>query len=191
MNQSSPKELVQSLLKQEFTQWEIAERLGITTAEMSFILKYDCTIADPPEEGINNGREAYLWHKYKMTVSEYDQLLESQNGCCFVCKRTPEQLGKRLFVDHNHSTGKVRGLLCPRCNSLLSAFNENVALACNAVEYLMTPPASNTPLRNADPPPPTGKLASDWDKLGQPDVYKGAAVCYPPDYKPAKKQPQP
>lgn len=51
-------------------------------------------------------------------VAEYDRRLAEQGGVCAICERKPEY-GKRFAVDHNHSTGRVRGLLCSVCNGRL------------------------------------------------------------------------
>ena len=48
---------------------------------------------------------------------EYETLLQDQDSACAICGITAEEIGKKLIVDHNHETLKVRGLLCWRCNS--------------------------------------------------------------------------
>lgn len=74
----------------------------------------------------------------KMTVVEYDRLYQIQQGCCAICKRHQTELGNRaLCVDHNHTTGKVRGLLCVKCNVRLDTF-EDVDFTQKAKEYLET-----------------------------------------------------
>jgi hypothetical protein len=52
-----------------------------------------------------------------VTDAEYARLLEAQGGHCALCPNTPKT--RRLHVDHDHATGKVRGLLCHRCNRAL------------------------------------------------------------------------
>jgi len=67
----------------------------------------------------------YLKNFYKMTLDEYDAILESQGGHCALCPKTPEEDGRRLSVDHDHACcpgretcGKcIRGLLCYICNT--------------------------------------------------------------------------
>lgn len=53
--------------------------------------------------------------KYKLTLDTYETMMVSQNGLCKVCKKS-----RRLVIDHCHTTGKVRGLLCHKCNTLIS-----------------------------------------------------------------------
>lgn len=61
---------------------------------------------------------------YGMTLDEYYELLERQGNVCAICGKPPKS--KRLSVDHNHKTGKVRGLLCTKCNSNLSALESDM-----------------------------------------------------------------
>ena len=67
----------------------------------------------------------------------YEALLQDQNSSCAICGITAEEIGKRLIVDHNHETLKVRGLLCWRCNSGLGFFKDNQAHLAMAIEYLV------------------------------------------------------
>lgn len=55
---------------------------------------------------------------YGLKVDEYKNLLYEQNGVCKICKDSPKE-GKRLSVDHDHNTKKVRALLCNRCNMFI------------------------------------------------------------------------
>ena len=57
-----------------------------------------------------------------ITVEEYDLLYAKQNGYCAICGKHQSQLRTRLAVDHDHSTGKIRGLLCFSCNTLFERF---------------------------------------------------------------------
>ncbi len=78
-------------------------------------------------------REGVLKCRYGITIQDYDTMLENQGGKCAICRR--ERLGKRkLCVDHDHATGKVRGLLCTVCNSALG-FIESPRYE-RALEYL-------------------------------------------------------
>ena len=71
------------------------------------------------------------------TNHEYETLLQIQNNACAICGITPEEIGKKLIVDHDHDTLKVRGLLCWRCNSGLGFFKDNQAHLAMAIEYLV------------------------------------------------------
>lgn len=61
-------------------------------------------------------KDYHLKRKYGISQEEYDAMLINQNGGCALCDRTPEEEGRQLAVDHDHTTGKVRGLLCWWCN---------------------------------------------------------------------------
>jgi len=69
--------------------------------------------------------------KYRISPAEHAELLEKQHGGCAICG-----LVVKLCVDHNHKTGKVRGLLCPACNRGLGAFRDSTYALRAAVTYL-------------------------------------------------------
>jgi hypothetical protein len=64
---------------------------------------------------------------YGVTWEEYEALLTKQEHCCAICKRPPSgtKVNSRLHVDHDHRTGKVRGLLCHSCNLVLGLMKES------------------------------------------------------------------
>ena len=76
-------------------------------------------------------------NKYGLKEGEYKVLLEVQNGVCAICKR-PQVSSKtnNLFIDHNHITGKVRGLLCNKCNVTIGMVEEDVSRLQKIIEYL-------------------------------------------------------
>jgi len=74
--------------------------------------------------------------QYGITIEEYNQLFENQNGCCAVCGKHQSEFKKALCVDHNHETSEVRGLLCHNCNILLGMAKDNINILLDAVEYL-------------------------------------------------------
>ena len=57
--------------------------------------------------------------KFGLTENEYAKMVEEQNGVCAICAGPPDTRWKKLAVDHCHETGKVRGLLCMVCNTML------------------------------------------------------------------------
>lgn len=69
-------------------------------------------------------RNRALKHRYGISEVEYQQMLLEQNNCCFLCKGKQRGL-KPLFVDHNHSTGVTRKLLCSRCNTFVGYVETN------------------------------------------------------------------
>jgi Autographiviridae endonuclease VII len=82
---------------------------------------------------------------YGITVLEYHRLLAEQGGGCAICESKTPQVGSRKYkknvrlafdVDHDHKTGKVRGLLCTRCNRLVGLANDDPTTAKRLVEYL-------------------------------------------------------
>jgi Recombination endonuclease VII len=74
---------------------------------------------------------------YGITLDEYRRLLKKQNNACAICKK-PERgkRFKRLSVDHDHETGKVRGLLCSSCNRSLGLMEEDPKALRAAARYL-------------------------------------------------------
>jgi hypothetical protein len=76
----------------------------------------------PSRAGVPYDRNAYLYSTYGITEQEYDRLLAEQGGTCAVCHGPQiERNGSVYFhVDHNHTTGAVRGLVCILCNRQLS-----------------------------------------------------------------------
>ena len=81
-------------------------------------------------------RKSYLKRKYGMTIEQYDAMLEAQGGGCFICGRPPRE-DISLHVDHDHSTGQVRGILCFCCNNALADFKEDPETLQKAITYLM------------------------------------------------------
>lgn len=98
------------------------------------------TAATKQELQLESGsRASLLRFNYGMTLSRWDSIYTAQGGLCIIC-RQPRRGGKigdiGLYVDHDHATGKVRGLLCHMCNVGIGHFNEDVALLEAAIAYL-------------------------------------------------------
>ena len=72
---------------------------------------------------------------YKMTINEYMKKLVMQAGKCAICGEVPAN-NRRLSVDHDHETGRVRGLLCINCNHMLGSALESTSVLRSAIEYI-------------------------------------------------------
>lgn len=72
--------------------------------------------------------------KYHISEVQYNEILSSQNNLCMICSNPHV---KTPAIDHDHETGKVRGLLCGRCNSAIGFLKDDVLVAFNAVAYLL------------------------------------------------------
>lgn len=75
---------------------------------------------------------------FGITEAEYDQMFKSQDGRCAIC-RTDTPSAKGWCIDHCHSTGVVRGILCSNCNTGLGHFRDSEPIMLAAIEYLNTP----------------------------------------------------
>jgi hypothetical protein len=75
-----------------------------------------------------------------MTLADYEEMVKSQHGRCAICDEKPgvddQGRRRRLEVDHCHSTGAIRGLLCGGCNSGLAGFKDSVELIDAGIAYL-------------------------------------------------------
>lgn len=81
-------------------------------------------------------RNRDLKYKYNITLEDYNLMLYKQNYKCLICKEDSKELNKPLVVDHNHSNGKVRGLLCNKCNPMIGFAKDDIKILKEAIEYL-------------------------------------------------------
>lgn len=96
--------------------------------------KYLMALSEEERTKLLQAKKDYnLKTKYGLAPIEKLQMYAGQNGCCAVCKRPVPY--SDLYIDHDHKTGKIRGLLCYRCNPLLSAI-EDEEFNRNARTYL-------------------------------------------------------
>ena len=85
-----------------------------------------------------------LMKKYGITKEDYESLAEAQNHCCAICNKHVSENSidprtgncMRLAVDHNHDTGKIRGLLCNQCNRFIGMAMDSVEILKNAIIYI-------------------------------------------------------
>jgi hypothetical protein len=81
-------------------------------------------------------RKAWLKKNYGITIEDYNRMFEEQNGTCAICKQEGIIKKGTLCVDHCHTTGVVRGLLCHSCNVGLGHFLDNKETMKTAIKYL-------------------------------------------------------
>ena len=90
-------------------------------------------------EAVRNYHKTYAYKsklkKYGLTWDDYQRMIATQEGRCLICQREA-----RLYVDHDHETTKVRGLLCGSCNSGIGYMGDSIANVRRALEYLLSPP---------------------------------------------------
>jgi hypothetical protein len=82
---------------------------------------------------------AYWWSAKKefgITKDQWDEMLRSQGGVCAICSVRPEEVNKRFHVDHDHATGKNRGLLCHYCNLMLGQAKDSATRLRLGAAYL-------------------------------------------------------
>lgn len=88
-------------------------------------------VYDPTKE-----HEYWIRRRFGLSPTEYKRLLALQGGGCAICGAETSVNGQRLAVDHDHTTGAIRGLLCRSCNLGIGYFRDNPDLLARAVEYL-------------------------------------------------------
>lgn len=81
--------------------------------------------------------DCHLRRTYNITLIKYNEMLDQQDNKCAICGVHKDTLTRGLYVDHCHATGKVRELLCTRCNSVIGYCKENSNNLLNAINYLL------------------------------------------------------
>jgi recombination endonuclease VII len=85
-------------------------------------------------------RDFHLKRRYGLTSADVDRMIGAQGGVCAVCRRRDPQ-----HVDHDHRTGRVRGILCSLCNQGLGNFDDDVEVMAAAIAYVRQHAAPTTP----------------------------------------------
>lgn len=96
--------------------------------------EYERTYVEKHSEKIKLKDRRKTLRKYGLTLEQYEILLLEQSGVCAICKLSRGI--KKLAVDHDHNSGKVRGLLCQFCNTALGKFLDDVSILKRAISYL-------------------------------------------------------
>ena len=81
-------------------------------------------------------KEYRLKYRFGITLEDYNQLFNNQQGCCAICGVHQSELQRALDIDHSHKTGEIRGLLCGACNLLLGNGKDNPEILRIAADYL-------------------------------------------------------
>ena len=82
-------------------------------------------------------KDTKLRRTYGISYQEYLYMLETQNGCCAICGTNDPSPRKAFSVDHCHTTGKVRSLLCGNCNTGIGLLQEDEEVMKRAIEYIV------------------------------------------------------
>lgn len=112
---------------------------------------YRCT-TEVRREISDRAHRARVARVYGIEPGDYDKLYEAQGGRCAICQRATGA-SRRLSVDHDHATGKVRGLLCRPCNDILGHARDDWRYFARAWSYLSAPPADSVLERLPDAKP--------------------------------------
>lgn len=113
--------------------------------ELSFAQKWESRQKTEEYKRNKNTKRNNRYHtdieyreKKKAKADDYNQMLESQNYRCAICgdEGNKENRFRKLSIDHDHKTGKVRGLLCSNCNFLLGQAKDDIGILRNAITYL-------------------------------------------------------
>lgn len=93
--------------------------------------------AKHPDQKILNSKKYKLKSNYNLSIEQYVDQLEYQKNKCAICLVDLRSLSPQtVHVDHDHSTGVCRGILCGKCNTGLGMFKEDKSLFMRAIEYL-------------------------------------------------------
>ena len=98
-------------------------------------LRYDKFRKEQPEKAAKYTRTSRHRRFYGLEPGDFEAMFTRQGAACALCK-TDTPGGRGWHVDHNHSTGIVRGILCHACNTGIGLLKEDILLLARAIEYL-------------------------------------------------------
>ena len=133
----NPEEYAKFLEKQKISKKRSSQRPESRKKRNEYLREY----CKKNKDKIKNytSRSSIEWKKrniarrYNITIEYYNDILNKQQGRCLLCNIIP----KKIVVDHCHSSGKVRGLLCNECNTAIGLFKENIEVFKKAIDYLL------------------------------------------------------
>ena len=82
-------------------------------------------------------RNNYLKRTYGITIEDYNEMFESQGGCCDICGEHQSEFSRTFAVDHDHESGAIRSLLCGKCNRGIGYLGDDIATVREALNYLI------------------------------------------------------
>jgi len=87
---------------------------------------------------LERSRRSVLKNSFNLSEDDLIKMKECSNYSCEICGQKEEELNRSLHIDHNHITGKVRGLLCFKCNSAIGKLNCDITVEnlLNAIDYI-------------------------------------------------------
>ena len=88
-----------------------------------------------PNDGAKR-KNIYLKWKYNIPLETYNEMFDKQKGCCAICSKHQSTMKRALAVDHNHTTGEVRSLLCGHCNLMLGYAKDSISVLEASIKYL-------------------------------------------------------
>jgi hypothetical protein len=100
----------------------------------------DCKFYKPPNWSGFEREDAIIRRQYGISLKQFDELLEFQGGGCAICNKRIDGERRRMNIDHDHNTGKVRGLLCTGCNTGIGHLGDNIEGLKKALYYLENTP---------------------------------------------------
>lgn len=95
-------------------------------------------------ESSRSGMASTLWRYYKISIEDFEKKLKAQKGACAICRKKNKGK-KRLAIDHDHATERIRGLLCRNCNLMLGYAKDSALILKTAIEYLKKYRLDNKP----------------------------------------------
>lgn len=127
-------------LNEENTLTNIAKELKLATATLSKILKsHNVPVGRKKAKERKRvfNYEVYIKRVFNLSIEEYQDIYKAQNGQCAICELNFLSLDRRPDIDHCHTTGKVRGLLCSFCNTAIGLLKDGPDLSIKAATYLL------------------------------------------------------
>lgn len=92
--------------------------------------------AADPVRAKTMARLSHVARTYGLTAEQYNEMHARQKGCCAICLRHATEVKNGLAVDHDHETGRIRGLLCGECNAGIGMLGDDVDTVVAALAYL-------------------------------------------------------